>query len=297
MTNGDDARMEHPDELLAGYVEGSASPGERRTVEKHLAGCSQCRKDLALATAARTALASLPQLEAPGLAPQGVEALRAGATRPVGQSAERQTERIPVGAGVESGAGDELSDRRAAKREAGQRRQWQVSWAALAGVAAVLAVLAVVPFVLNRGGTPKSTGALAPAASPGTEAANYPSVLDRSSNYDQASIQALARQLGEAARKGFKNNRATGASPLASSVEGASPRLAAVSAPQVVRCAVQGTGLPAGTVPVYLETATYQGTPAYVVAILAEGGNRSHVRVYAISRQDCTFLYEADQPL
>jgi len=296
MTNGDDARMEHPDELLAGYVDGSASPEERRTVEKHLAGCSQCQNDLALATAARTALASLPQLEAPGLVAHGVEGLRA--TRPVGQPTERQAERIPVSVGVESGAGDELSDRRASKREAGQRRQWQVSWAALAGVAAVLAVLAVVPIVLNRGGTSKSPGGLgAPAASPGTEAANYPPVLDRGSNYDQASIQGLARQLGEAARKGFKNNRATGASPLASSVEGASPRLAAVSAPQVVRCAVQGTGLPAGTVPVYLETATYQGTPAYVVAILAEGGNRSHVRVYAISRQDCTFLYEADQPL
>jgi len=299
MTDGDGARTEHPDELLAGYVGGSASSDERRTVEAHLAGCSQCRDDLALAMAARTALASLPQLDAPGLAAQGVEALRAGATRPPEEPAGKQTKRVPVTAGVTAGASDELADRRGAKREAGQRRRWQVSWAALAGVAAVLAVLAVVPLVLNRGGPSKSGGALQPrAASPGTETANYPPVLDRSSAYDQASLQALARQLGEEARRGaFKENSTTAASPLAPSMAGTTPRLAGVSAPAVVRCAVHGAGLPAGTIPVYLEAATYQGTPAYVVAVLTEGGNRSHLRVYAVGRQDCSFLYEADQPL
>src|SRR6266540_1749327 len=209
MTDGDGARTEHPDELLAGYVGGSASSDERRTVEAHLAGCSQCRDDLALAMAARTALASLPQLDAPGLAAQGVEALRAGATRPPEEPAGKQTERVPVTAGVTAGASDELADRRGA----------------------------------------------------------------------------------------FKENSTTAASPLAPSMAGTTPRLAGVSAPAVVRCAVHGAGLPAGTIPVYLEAATYQGTPAYVVAVLTEGGNRSHLRVYAVGRQDCSFLYEADQPL
>jgi anti-sigma factor RsiW len=257
--------MEHPDEQLAGYVDGSASPEERRAVDAHLVGCSQCRHELALATKARTALMSVPELEAPGLAAQGIEGLLPGAR-----------------------AHDEVADRREAKREGPQRSRWQVSWPALAGVAAVLVLLAVVPFVLTKGGPERSSGGLsAPQARP-TEAANYPAVVDRGFAYDQDSIQALARQLGQDARK---ETRTSG--PL----RGGPVETADASSTEVVRCAVEGTGLPADTVPVYLETATYRGTPAFVVAVLAQGGNRDHLRVYAVSRGDCGFLYEADQPL
>ncbi|HEY3210498.1 MAG TPA: zf-HC2 domain-containing protein [Actinomycetota bacterium] len=285
--------MDHPDELLAGYADGSASPEERRAVETHLAECSQCRDELDLAKTARAALMSLPELEAPGLAAQGIEALRRAEVQPAAGPAEQQPEHVPVGAGV--GAGDELADR----REARQRRQWQVSWAALAGVAAVLAALAIVPLVLNRGGGSKTAGgpAAGSAASP-TVATNYPPVFDRSSDYDQASIQALARQLGQDARRGaFERSETLAGPPPTPSLEGSAPKAVAISASDVVRCAVRGTGLAADTVPVYLETATYQGTPAYVVAVQTEGGNRSHLRVYVVGRQDCNFLYEADQPL
>jgi hypothetical protein len=265
MTDGNESRMEHPDELLAGYVDGSASLEERRAVDAHLVSCSECREELALATTARTALMSLPELVAPGLAAQGIEGLVPGAH-----------------------AQDELSNRREARREGRQRRQWQVSWAALGGVAAVLILLAVVPFVLNKGGAKKaSDGLSAPAASP-TEAVRYPAVVDRGFAYDQDSIQALARQLGRDARKEVRTS-----GPL----RGGPVEAADASSTDVVRCAVEGTGLPVETVPVYLEKATYRGTPAFVVAVLTEGGNRDHLRVYAVSQQDCSFLYEADQPL
>lgn len=299
MTDGNHPRMEHPDELLAGYVDGSASPREREAVEAHLARCTQCRDELAMATTARAALMSLPDLESPDLAAQGIEALRRGAMQPAREPLEEQAVHAPVTVGVGAEPGDDLAGRRAARREARQRRQWQVSWAAVAGVAAVLAVLAIVPFVLNKGGGEKTAGgpAAGSAASP-AEASNFPPVLDRGSDYDQASMQALARRLGADARRGtLSENRTSARSTPAPSQSGGSPQLASVAAPDVVRCAVQGTGLPPETVPVYLEAATYRGTPAFVVAVQTTGGNRSHLRVYAVSRQGCTFLYEADQPL
>ena len=71
--------MPHPDELLAGYVDGSATPGERRIVEEHLAGCATCQEEVELAGAARAALVALPELGAPGLAEAGVASLRRAA--------------------------------------------------------------------------------------------------------------------------------------------------------------------------------------------------------------------------
>jgi hypothetical protein len=257
MTDGNHARTEHPDELLAGYVDGSASPEERRAVDAHLAGCSECREDLALARAARGALASIPELEAPGLAEKGIDALRA-----------------------RRGA-DELAERRETKR----RRQWQVSWAALGAAAAVLALFVVVPQALNRdsGGGPASLNA--PAASPEVTA-SYPPVRDRGFDYNQASVLALARQLAGQTLRGEGGGVRTSGEDSSDA-----------SSTRAVQCLVQGTGVPPDTVPIYIERARYRGTPAFVVAVLNEGGNRSHLRVYAVSQQDCTFLFEADQPV
>lgn len=287
MTQSGDTRMEHPEELLAGYVDDSASPEERRAVEAHLADCSQCRDEVALATSARAALMRLPELEAPGLAAQGLSGLREGAT-------DKMV--APVGADT----GDELTARREAKREdARGLRQWRISWAALAGAAAVLAVLAVVPLVLNRGGgddlTAGSRTQSEATPAPGAPAEHYPPVFDLGSNYDQESMRVLARQLGEQARKApGREDAAPGALRLSG---GASARVADVPASDAVQCVLQGTGLPPETIPVYLEVAEYQGTPAYVAAVLSQGSGRDHLRVYTVSREGCTFLFLADQPL
>lgn len=278
MTEGNDVRVEHPEELLVGYVDGSASPDERRAVEAHLAGCSQCREDVALATRGRTALLALPEMEAPGLASQGLEALRGAANQQAG--------------------GDEVAARRGAKQETRLRRRWQASWPAVAAVAAVLALFAIVPLVLNKGGGGQSTGALTPqAGTRGAEAANYPPVHARGSTYDQDSIRALARQLGETERRLLGKGGQTTSAPTASPTP-AGPEFAAdAAAGDIVQCAIRATGLPSTTIPKYLETATYKGAPAYVVAILTEGGTKQHLRVYVVSRQECKFLYEADQPV
>jgi len=277
MTNDDEARTDHPEELLAGYADGSASEDERNTVEPHLVSCSQCRDELALARTARAALTSLPELEAPGLTVADLEAMqRAGPAQ----------------------APDELAAQREA-RNARRQRQWKASWVALGGVAAVLALFAIIPLVLNRGSSLKqaTTGGARPAATPNAEAALYPQVRDRGIDYDQAAVRALAQQLA-------KNPQV-----LRTSGDSATPSLAPQFAPvpsgkvvgldssTVVQCAIRGAGLPANTVPKYLEIARYRATPAYVVAVLTKGGSKSHLIVYVVSQQDCTFLFEADQPL
>jgi hypothetical protein len=57
--------MSHPDALLAEYVDGAPAEGERAAVERHLASCERCRDEVALARAARAALASVPETPAP----------------------------------------------------------------------------------------------------------------------------------------------------------------------------------------------------------------------------------------
>jgi anti-sigma factor RsiW len=55
----------HPEELLAGYVDGTLSSTERAAVDTHVSGCDRCRHEVALAGAARAALTALPEVPAP----------------------------------------------------------------------------------------------------------------------------------------------------------------------------------------------------------------------------------------
>jgi len=57
--------MTHPEELLAGYVDGTLSAQERAVVETHAAGCSKCSRDIAMASSARSSLRDLRDVPAP----------------------------------------------------------------------------------------------------------------------------------------------------------------------------------------------------------------------------------------
>jgi hypothetical protein len=70
--------MTHPLEQLAPYVDGSLTGSERLEVERHLASCAQCRSEVAVASEARGALRSMPEVEIP--TDLGVPALEAMGT-------------------------------------------------------------------------------------------------------------------------------------------------------------------------------------------------------------------------
>ena len=55
----------HPKELLAEYVDGSLAADDRATVEAHLASCSVCADEVAVAEQARMALTELPEVPVP----------------------------------------------------------------------------------------------------------------------------------------------------------------------------------------------------------------------------------------
>src|SRR5205807_10052002 len=50
---GEDRPMNHPEELLAAYVEGALGDQERAEVDAHLATCGTCRDEVELAARAR----------------------------------------------------------------------------------------------------------------------------------------------------------------------------------------------------------------------------------------------------
>ena len=71
--------MTHPLDQLAPYVDGSLTGPERLVVERHLASCAQCRSEVAIATEARAALRSMPDVEVPtDLGVPALEAMEAG---------------------------------------------------------------------------------------------------------------------------------------------------------------------------------------------------------------------------
>src|SRR5436190_23362360 len=57
--------MNHPEELLASFADGTASVDERALVEAHLLFCQPCRREIEEARRAIAALERLPELEAP----------------------------------------------------------------------------------------------------------------------------------------------------------------------------------------------------------------------------------------
>jgi anti-sigma factor RsiW len=60
--------MTHPEDLLAGYVDGSAGPADRDIVDVHLRTCDRCRGEVDAAGTARSALRRLPDPETPDIA-------------------------------------------------------------------------------------------------------------------------------------------------------------------------------------------------------------------------------------
>ena len=76
--------MTHPDDLLAELEGGAIAEGDRATLERHLASCARCREQVAMARAARRALASVPDAQAP--ADIGALAIEEARNRPAGRS-------------------------------------------------------------------------------------------------------------------------------------------------------------------------------------------------------------------
>ncbi len=242
--------MRHPEELLAGYTDGTLSQKERAAVDDHMATCETCREELTLASRAVTALSSLPE-----------EAVPLGLTSRVVAEASRPY-RKP------------------------QRTPWRarVQWAA--GLAAAAALVTVVALNLsNIGGGAESA---APAASEAGSTAKdligtgtgLVAVEVQKIDYDATSVQQLASSVATG------TSMTAGAPPPDASLERSTAVLTCVSRgvgdaitpdDSLVRL-IDATfhGTPA-YLAVFLESLGADQPPAKVV-------------VWIVAKSDCSFL-------
>ena len=154
----------HPTELLATFVDGTVADSDRAALTEHVQGCEQCRHEMALARAARDALAALPEVPAPeGLA----------------QSVVAQT---------------------IAPRQWNERAS-RIVW--VAGAAAAVAIVAWFGVRASNNVSQTTAGRAinAPEAQTAGGPDTEPGIFDRDGNYDAGEVAALTAQ---AARQGNK---------------------------------------------------------------------------------------------
>jgi hypothetical protein len=158
-------RDDHPDELLAGLVDGTLDERDHGRVEAHLTDCPACREDLPLALRAATAVSRLPELHAP-----------AGLTRSVVDQAR------PSG-----------------------RPNRRVAWLAAPVAAAVIGLAVWAALSAGRNGpvqeaerSHSSGGGAGAAPVAGTTDRR---IRTSNVNFDAAKIQALAAQLASASQR------------------------------------------------------------------------------------------------
>jgi hypothetical protein len=242
-------------------------------VETHLAACPRCRQEIELATAARAALASVPELDAPGLAAGGIEGLHGAGLQPVP---------------AEGAPGPARPGRR-------------IAWAQLAAAAVLVALvggLVAIPLVLSGRGGSKLTSAPNAAAVP-RPTVSLPPLIDRGADYTQASLEALAGHLATAQRSAERVPAAAsggtpGAVPQPQYGSATATDASAVNA--ALTCIARGGGPTSGAVPVYLEQAEVSGTPAYIGAFRL-AATKLNLLLIAVSREGCQPLYSVREPL
>jgi Putative zinc-finger len=259
--------VSHPEDLLAGYVDGTLDERERAAVNAHLLGCARCGVEVRQAEAARAVLAELENVPVPF-----------GVTGPVLAEAGRRFERRP---GVVWG-----------------RFQWA------AGLAAAAALVVVV--ALNVGGedprdaaAPERTTVVAggTGAAGAAEAAIPGAIpfagLERQTdvNYDDAGIRAVA---SEAAGAVLAAEDARGTqTALAGAVQESKERTD-LARDCVDRSGVRGPN----DVLIRLIEARFEGTPAFI-GVFSEGPGAAqapdHIVVFVVATDDCRILSTASQ--
>jgi len=253
--------MTHPEDLLAEYVDGTLSGQERAVVDEHLSTCPTCREEVASATRAVEALASLPDVPVPF-----------GVTEPVLAEARRLAHPTP--------------------KPARARLQWVAGLAA----AACLVLVAVVVVPRLTGGRDGGSAVRAPAAEAGAgqeglegaamQATPGLEVLDE--DLDDRDARRLAKG---AAREALATPQVTDQA-VATPNEAADQALAEPN--EAVACLVaSGGAIDDRHVLVRLLEARYVGTAAYFgVFHEGPGGGRppERVVVWVVSKSDCAIL-------
>ena len=248
--------MTHPEELLAGYVDGTLPAHEQATVDAHLAECVRCRREVSLAASARSALGSLAEM--------------------------------PVPSGVAARALAEAGGTSPQRRAGGTPRWYRIAGIAAAAAAALLVVTLTLPHIgksststSDAAGTNEKVGG---ANVPTTALA--PSAIEiQQVNYDNASLSALSESYAGA---GAAASTPTPGTTMSTAVVTGTPAQTAKALACIVKSAPRETGQPTRLI-----SARFQGTPAYLAVFLegpGAGQPPDSVVVWVFAAKDCAIL-------
>lgn len=282
---------EHPDELLAGYVERSLDPDERARVESHLATCDRCREEVELASEAHGALTSLPELEPPAGIPLAVR-------REMRREPRRAPSRLPRIAGIAAAAAVLAAGAIFVFSKIDLGPQGEAATEAGGGERPAADSGATAP--MPQGGEAESQDAAGVSETAELSAAPPPVLpiyRETERDYKPAGLAPLARQLRDEARGAL----AVGLEPTARAFfDDFEPAAFTVEVRQAIRCVLAEVPPEQLIVPYRIEAASFQGTPAYIAAFL-EGPTPDdpydRIVIWVVDREECSLLSLASQVL
>ena len=258
--------MTHPEELLAGYVDGSLPAGDRAAVDEHLAACSRCRGEVSLAGNARSALGALPDVPVPdGIATLAIEESRGAA---------------PAAGG-------------------GTPRWYRVAGIAAAAAAALVVLTLTLPHIGQGGDAGGATRAAGTGSKvEGPTALSAPRGVEvQHVNYDNDSLSALSTSYARDAAAAAGGSAETTSSPDSgefATTQG-TPKQTAGALACIQRSAPDATGQLTRLI-----RARFQGTPAYLALFLdgpGAGQPADTVIIWVFASDDCRILSSSQAKL
>jgi hypothetical protein len=249
--------MIHPEESLVGYVDGTLSAKERHAVESHVAECARCNREIALATSARSALRSLPEVPAPP--------------------------------GVATQALDEAGGGRRFDVAGGPPRWYRVGGIVAAAAAALLVLTLVLPHI-GQGEGSGSDAARGKAEAPAGDAREAAAALAAPSgieirhvNYDNTSLTELTSSFQGGASGGAASDvQAPGSLQFGNQAQ----------TDKALACVTQSAPDESGNLQSLIR-ARFERTPAYLAVFLegpGAGQPDDSVTVWVFATEDCRIL-------
>lgn len=280
---------EHPEELLAGYVERSLGADEHARVEAHLVTCDRCREEIDLAARARTALASLPELDAPRGIPLAVRRKARSAPsrtwRMVGTAAAAAVlaagaifvfSNLDIGVQQQADSGGREEQRPVPAADAPEKEQ-------------------------GAGGEPEAgisaTGDQAPSALAASPPPVLPIYKESDRDYGADDLAPLARRLRDDANGAVMSGLAPTARAFFADFD---PSAFTLEVRQAIRCVLADVPPSQLIVPFRIEAATFEGAPAYVAAFLqgpTPDDAYDRVVMWVVHRETCGLMSLASQVL
>lgn len=270
---------DHPEELLAEYVDGSLAADDRATVEAHLASCSVCADEVSVAEQARMALTELPEVPVPFGTEQRILQRTKGKARwesPFAWRAARvaAVAAAVVGVGTAVFLGVRTADEELAP-ESGQQASEQPAQDAV--------------------GAPEPSAAeeklaLEPQAA-------FPTYTESDTNYTSATLTTAVRRFADEARtalgQGFQRT-------ARAFYEVYDLRSLPEPALKAVECVNTGVPPDRTVVPFIVEAASFEKNPAYLVVYLRGPDPDTpydRIQVVVVGRESCGVLHFARQNL